>query len=123
MTRTSRSESFASMSPIQSSGQCACPMCSLDFETIPARSGLREDLSMQTGNLYFGIGVVSDARPPQQAIAQRGTMKGRAFVLVHGAWHGGWCYSRVAEILRAKGHYVFTPTLTGVGERAHLASL
>jgi pimeloyl-ACP methyl ester carboxylesterase len=44
------------------------------------------------------------------------------FVLVHGAWHGGWCYSRVAERLRAAGHRVFTPTLTGVGERVHLYS-
>lgn len=43
------------------------------------------------------------------------------FVLVHGAYHGGWCYSRVAERLRARGHDVYTPTLTGLGERAHLA--
>jgi pimeloyl-ACP methyl ester carboxylesterase len=40
-------------------------------------------------------------------------------VLVHGAWHGGWCYVRVAELLRAKGHRVFTPTMSGVGERSH----
>ncbi|HEY5635660.1 MAG TPA: alpha/beta fold hydrolase [Burkholderiales bacterium] len=45
----------------------------------------------------------------------------RTFVLVHGAWHGGWCWSRAAQRLRAEGHAVFTPTLTGVGERAHLA--
>lgn len=45
------------------------------------------------------------------------------FVLVHGAFHGGWCYSRVARILRAAGHDVFTPTLTGLGERAHLAHM
>lgn len=44
------------------------------------------------------------------------------FVLVHGAWHGGWCYARVANILRDQGHIVFTPTMTGVGERAHLSS-
>lgn len=44
------------------------------------------------------------------------------FVLVHGAWHGGWCYARVARLLRARGHTVFTPTLTGQGERAHLFS-
>jgi pimeloyl-ACP methyl ester carboxylesterase len=44
------------------------------------------------------------------------------FVLVHGAWHGGWCYARVAALLRARGHTVFTPTLTGQGERAHLLS-
>lgn len=42
------------------------------------------------------------------------------FVLVHGAWHGGWCWTHVAQALRSKGHQVFTPTLTGCGERAHL---
>jgi pimeloyl-ACP methyl ester carboxylesterase len=42
------------------------------------------------------------------------------FVLVHGAWHGGWCWARVAQRLRAAGDEVFTPTLTGLGERAHL---
>lgn len=42
------------------------------------------------------------------------------FVLVHGAWHGGWCWRRVAERLTARGHRVATPTLTGVGEREHL---
>lgn len=44
----------------------------------------------------------------------------RTFVLVHGAWHGGWCWSRVADRLRRDGHAVFTPTLTGLGERSHL---
>jgi len=42
------------------------------------------------------------------------------FVLVHGAWHGGWCWTRVSPLLRAAGHTVFTPTLTGLGERSHL---
>ena len=42
------------------------------------------------------------------------------FVLVHGAWHGGWCWQRVADRLRGAGHTVFTPTLTGLGERSHL---
>jgi len=44
------------------------------------------------------------------------------FVLVHGAWHGGWCWKKVAPLLRADGHQVYTPTLTGLGERRHLAS-
>ena len=44
------------------------------------------------------------------------------FVLVHGAFHGGWCYARVAALLRQQGHDVFTPTLTGLGERAHLTA-
>ena len=42
------------------------------------------------------------------------------FVLVHGAWHGGWCWTRLSPLLRADGHTVFTPTLTGLGERSHL---
>lgn len=42
------------------------------------------------------------------------------FVLVHGAWQGGWCWKRVASLLRQSGHEVFTPTMTGLGERAHL---
>jgi pimeloyl-ACP methyl ester carboxylesterase len=42
------------------------------------------------------------------------------FVLVHGAWHGGWCWVRVHDLLQAQGHQVFTPTLTGLGERSHL---
>lgn len=44
------------------------------------------------------------------------------FVLVHGAWHGSWCWKRVRLALQSVGHEVFTPTLTGVGERAHLLS-
>ena len=44
------------------------------------------------------------------------------FVLVHGAWAGAWKWRRVAPMLRRAGHDVHTPTLTGVGERAHLAS-
>lgn len=44
------------------------------------------------------------------------------FVLQHGAWHGGWCWDRVATRLRGQGHRVLTPTATGLGERAHLLS-
>jgi pimeloyl-ACP methyl ester carboxylesterase len=43
-----------------------------------------------------------------------------ALVLVHGAWHGGWCWRRVSPILQAAGHQVFAPSLTGLGDRAHL---
>ena len=43
------------------------------------------------------------------------------FVLVHPAWFGGWCWKKVTPLLRARGYNVYTPTLTGLGERAHLA--
>ncbi len=47
-------------------------------------------------------------------------MTTKTFLLVHGAWHGGWAWQRVADRLRERRHLVFTPTLTGLGERAHL---
>jgi pimeloyl-ACP methyl ester carboxylesterase len=78
---------------------------------------------------------------PEQAITPKGDFRGqlslmdqgsvlhagaegpgesKTYVLVHGAWHGGWCWRPVADALRANGHRVFTPTLTGLGERKHL---
>jgi pimeloyl-ACP methyl ester carboxylesterase len=44
------------------------------------------------------------------------------YVLVHGGHHGGWCYKKVARLLRNAGHEVYSPTLTGLGERRHLLS-
>lgn len=43
------------------------------------------------------------------------------FVLIHGGWHGGWCWRRLSPLLGAAGHEVHAPTLTGLGDRAHLA--
>ncbi|MFP6560677.1 alpha/beta fold hydrolase [Paraburkholderia sp. B3] len=51
---------------------------------------------------------------------QAGHQQGYTFVLVHGAWHGGWCWRFVMERLLARGHRAFAPTLTGLGERRHL---
>jgi pimeloyl-ACP methyl ester carboxylesterase len=46
----------------------------------------------------------------------------KTFVLVHGAYHGGWCWRRVADILEAHGHKVYAQSLTGNGDRTHLLS-
>ena len=59
-------------------------------------------------------------RAKSKSISARAADKPRTFVLVHGAWHGGWCWGRVADALRARGHRVFAPSLTGLGDRAHL---
>ncbi len=47
---------------------------------------------------------------------------GRTYVLVHGAYGGGWVWRDVAPALAARGHQVLTPTLTGLGDRSHLLS-
>ncbi len=56
-------------------------------------------------------------------MAPPGTTRGgvvSTFVLVHGGAHGGWCYQPLARILRSEGHEVYTPTMTGLGDRSHL---
>ena len=64
------------------------------------------------------VGVA--ALEARQAMAQADARK--TFVLVHGAWHGGWCWRRVADILEKRGHKVYAPSLTGNGDRSHLLS-
>jgi pimeloyl-ACP methyl ester carboxylesterase len=44
------------------------------------------------------------------------------FVLVHGAWHGGWCWTRLIPLLESAGHRAFGPSLTGLGDQAWLLS-
>jgi pimeloyl-ACP methyl ester carboxylesterase len=44
----------------------------------------------------------------------------KTFVLVHGAWHGAWCWRRVSDLLEKKGHKVFVPTMAGLGACSHL---
>jgi len=61
-------------------------------------------------------GAIAAAAAP---IAQAQTAR-KTFVLVHGTWHGGWCWRRVADALESKGHKVYAPSLTGVADRSHL---
>ena len=56
------------------------------------------------------------------AAAQGAGTPARTFLLVHGAYHGGWCWSRVAARLSAAGHRVIAPSLTGMGDRVHLSN-
>jgi pimeloyl-ACP methyl ester carboxylesterase len=78
--------------------------------------------------LALGLSVVAAAPlvlGPVRVAAQSPALpeiRGKTYVLVHGAWGGGWVWAPVAERLRGMGHRVFTPTLTGLGERRHLIS-
>jgi len=74
----------------------------------------RRDL-LAAGATFTAAAMVSGGAPQAQAAA-------RTFVLVHGSWHGGWCWRRVADRLEQRGHKVYAPTLTGLGERVHLLS-
>src|SRR5262249_6673749 len=59
---------------------------------------------------------------PTQSSEAAARPAANTYVLVHGAWHGGWCWRAVADTLRGLGHRVTTPTLTGLGERKHQLS-
>jgi pimeloyl-ACP methyl ester carboxylesterase len=59
------------------------------------------------------------AIPMSPVLAQ--STREATFVLVHPAWHGAWYWKKVTPLLRVKGYEVYTPTLTGLGELAHLA--
>jgi pimeloyl-ACP methyl ester carboxylesterase len=69
---------------------------------------------------HFYLGPQAPDAEPRSGYSEERVMA--TFVLVHGAWHGSWCWKRVRRLLQSQGHEVFTPTLTGVGERSHLLS-
>lgn len=69
--------------------------------------------------LMLGGAASAAAAPPSVFAANA---KPKTFVLVHGAWYGGWCWDKVALGLRAQGHHVTTPTCPGLGEQQHLLS-
>ena len=68
-----------------------------------------------TGGAALALGACASHRPLMASAP-------KTFLLIHGTWHGGWVWTWVREILQARGHRVFTPTLTGCGEREHLSS-
>ncbi|MEP2990484.1 MAG: alpha/beta hydrolase family protein [Parasphingorhabdus sp.] len=79
---------------------------------------------VMVGMAATGVALTAHSRvnsaPKEKGGAIRKTQK--TYVLVHGAWHGGWCWRDVAAPLLDAGHIVFTPSLTGLAERKHLLS-
>jgi pimeloyl-ACP methyl ester carboxylesterase len=67
------------------------------------------------------IGASARAQEEEAGPKERAKPR-KTFVLVHGAYHGGWCWRRVADFLEARGHKVYAPSLTGNGDRSHLMS-
>lgn len=77
-------------------------------------------LQRRTWMKAAGAGLALAAAPRALAASALAANRKRHFVLVHGTWHGGWCWQWLVPLLRAAGHKVTTPTLTGCGERRHL---
>ena len=78
----------------------------------PSGSGISRRSLLKAGLAAAAAGVT--------AAPALGQTRGRTYVLVHGAWFGGWVWKTVATSLRAAGHTVYAPTMTGLGDRRHL---
>ena len=76
----------------------------------------RREALAAIGGAAISAGAISGASNAQTQEGHKMT-----YVLIHPAWFGGWCWKKLTPLLREQGHAVFTPTLTGLGERAHLA--
>lgn len=75
-----------------------------------------------TRRAFAVIGAATAVSIADRARAQVPAADARkTFVLVHGSWHGAWCWSRVSAELAARGHRAFAVTQTGLGDRKHLA--
>lgn len=77
----------------------------------------RRDI-LAAGALIAATGAVP-ALAAQTGKAKAAPSRPRTYVLVHGAWHGGWVWKQTAASLRALGHTVYTPSLPGMGEHRH----
>jgi pimeloyl-ACP methyl ester carboxylesterase len=71
--------------------------------------------ALGTVTAVSAIAITGPIANPSQAQAAPKT-----FVLIHGTWHGGWCWRRVSDLLERKGHKVYAPSLTGLADRSHL---
>jgi pimeloyl-ACP methyl ester carboxylesterase len=82
-------------------------------------------MAIRPVTLALGFFIISSGSAFDKANAQPQKPHSRAastFVIVHGAWGGSWAFRRVDALLRARGHVVHRPSLTGLGERVHLAT-
>ena len=70
--------------------------------------------------VVVALGFLPAIQPPAVA-AQAPSSPSSTFVIVHGAWGGGWAWREMDALLTQRGHIVYRPTLTGLGERSHLA--
>src|SRR5215475_13718138 len=74
------------------------------------------------GTVATGVGLAAVASSGTFVGSASGQLPLKTFVLIPGAFCGGWYWRRLADLLEWRGHKVFCPTLTGLGERSHLLS-
>lgn len=83
----------------------------------------RANLGINRRSLFkAGIAGVASLAGSAPLVAKVKRAPRRTYLLVHGSWHGGWCWDEVSQRLATHGHRLYAPTLTGLGERVHLIS-
>lgn len=91
----------------------------MDDKTADQKTGMTRRAA---GALALGGALTGTAGTSSPATAQAEDHTRKAYVLVHGTWHGGWEWRDVRRNLAGRGHDVFAPSCTGCGDRKHLAS-
>lgn len=81
-----------------------------------------KSMSRRQALAWMAVSPLALALPRAAAAEAPDRTAATPFVLIHGAWHGGWCWKKLTPYLRAAGTDVYAPTLTGLGERSHLIS-
>ena len=78
------------------------------------------NVSRRRGVISAALSTVSVPLLGMPAQAQTASSGKKTFILLPPAWAGSWIYTKTADWLRAQGHVVYTPTMTGLAERSHL---
>ena len=77
---------------------------------------------LTTGALSSAAFSADAVAEPAQTAARAAAPKPTTYVVAHGAWSSGWAWKKMHPLMQARGHRLFTPSYTGLGERAHLAN-
>ena len=95
-----------------------------DATTSPiSRRTMMKTGAMLTTSALSSAAFSADAgAEPAQAAPRPDAPKPTTYVVAHGAWSSGWAWKKVHPLMQARGHRLFTPSYTGLGERAHLAN-
>ena len=88
---------------------------------ISRRDVMKNGALLTTGALSSAAFSADAVAEPAQTVPRAAAPKPTTYVVAHGAWSSGWAWKKMHPLMQARGHRLFTPSYTGLGERAHLA--
>jgi pimeloyl-ACP methyl ester carboxylesterase len=93
-----------------------------DTTTPISRRAMMKSAMLTTGALSSAAFAAHAGAEPAQTAARPAAPRPTTYVVAHGAWSSAWAWKKMHPLMQARGHRLFTPSYTGLGERAHLAN-